>query len=172
MPSPPATPSPSAPSPAERVGAESEEIPTIAQFSPTGGNEAVKNVGMPSPPATPSPSAPSPAERVGAESEEIPTIAQFSPTGGNEAVVGISELVRAVGFEPTRLSAQEPKSCTSANSIMPAGMGPLHSSKPFYHKGCHSVNFRLGLEWTHPGSEPWRRRCGRQSASLCPGAGW
>ena len=85
----------------QRSESGTKEIPTVAQFSPTGGNEAVKNVGMPSPPATPSPSAPSPAERVGAESEEIPTVAQFSPTGGNGAVVGISELERVMGVEPT-----------------------------------------------------------------------
>ena len=30
------------------------------------------------------------------------------------------DVVRAVGFEPTRLAAQEPKSCTSANSAIPA----------------------------------------------------
>ena len=29
-------------------------------------------------------------------------------------------LVRVVGLEPTRLAAQEPKSCASANSAIPA----------------------------------------------------
>ena len=29
-------------------------------------------------------------------------------------------LVRVVGLEPTRLAAQEPKSCTSANSVISA----------------------------------------------------
>ena len=29
-------------------------------------------------------------------------------------------MVRVVGFEPTRLSAQEPKSCMSTISIIPA----------------------------------------------------
>ena len=29
-------------------------------------------------------------------------------------------MVRVVGVEPTRLAAQEPKSCTSANSAIPA----------------------------------------------------
>ena len=29
-------------------------------------------------------------------------------------------VVRVVGVEPTRLAAQEPKSCTSANSAIPA----------------------------------------------------
>ena len=46
-------------------------------------------------------SAASPAERVAVESEEIPTRAQFSPQGGNAAVVGISELERLMGVEPT-----------------------------------------------------------------------
>ncbi len=31
-----------------------------------------------------------------------------------------SGVVRVVGVEPTRLAAQEPKSCTSANSAIPA----------------------------------------------------
>jgi hypothetical protein len=31
-------------------------------------------------------------------------------------------LVRVVGVEPTRLAAQEPKSCASANSTIPANM--------------------------------------------------
>ena len=54
----------------------------------------------------PSQSAPSPAKRVGAESEEIPRPAQFSALrAGNGAVRGISELVRVVGLEPTRLTA-------------------------------------------------------------------
>ena len=33
-----------------------------------------------------------------------------------------SYLVRAWGLEPQRIAAQEPKSCMSANSIMPANM--------------------------------------------------
>lgn len=37
-------------------------------------------------------------------------------------------LVRVVGVEPTRLAAQEPKSCTSANSAIPAYMCPPQSS--------------------------------------------
>ena len=34
-------------------------------------------------------------------------------------------LVRVVGVEPTRISPQEPKSCTSANSVIPAYIGIL-----------------------------------------------
>ena len=40
----PAFPFPSAPSSAERVGAESKEIPTKAQVSPRGGNGAVVEI--------------------------------------------------------------------------------------------------------------------------------
>ena len=35
-------------------------------------------------------------------------------------VRGEPRVVRVVGLEPTRLLAQEPKSCTSANSATPA----------------------------------------------------
>lgn len=37
-------------------------------------------------------------------------------------------MVRAWGLEPQRITAQEPKSCMSANSIMPACFAVL-----FYH---------------------------------------
>ena len=47
-----------------------------------------------------------PAKRIAAGSEEIPRPAQFSAQrAGNGAVRGISELVRVVGLEPTRLTA-------------------------------------------------------------------
>ena len=46
-------------------------------------------------------SAENPAKRISAESEEIPITAQFSPRGGNGAVMGISELERLMGVEPT-----------------------------------------------------------------------
>ena len=35
-----------------------------------------------------------------------------------------------MGLEPTRLAAQEPKSCMSANSIMTAGSGEVTDSPP------------------------------------------
>ncbi len=34
-------------------------------------------------------------------------------------------MVRAWGFEPQRIAAQEPKSCMSANFIMPAYSGGI-----------------------------------------------
>lgn len=43
-------------------------------------------------------------------------------------------LVRAVGLEPTRIAPQEPKSCTSTNSAMPAEMVALTSYQPFPEK--------------------------------------
>ena len=39
-----------------------------------------------------------------------------------------SVLVRVMGVEPTRLAAQEPKSCTSANSVIPAYHSLLYAS--------------------------------------------
>lgn len=44
-------------------------------------------------------------------------------------------MVRVVGVEPTRLAAQEPKSCTSANSAIPAH-GPAPQEVP--ESGCQS----------------------------------
>lgn len=40
-------------------------------------------------------------------------------------------LVRVVGVEPTRLAAQEPKSCTSANSAIPAYMSDRTTCRYF-----------------------------------------
>ncbi len=97
------------PSPAKRVGPGSEEIPTLAQFPPQGGNERPRELlTCPSPKrqrqdvsnSHPTPG-PSPAERVGPGSEEIPMIAQFSPQGGNGAVMGISELAPPARLELT-----------------------------------------------------------------------
>ena len=64
----------------------------------------------------------SPAQRVRFGSEEILNRAQFSPQGGNGAVLGISELVRVVGLEPTSIAALEPKSSMFTNFIIPAYM--------------------------------------------------
>ena len=47
-------------------------------------------------------------------------------------------LVRVVGVEPTRLAAQEPKSCTSANSAIPACV--LSSYQPWGEK---SIRFSV-----------------------------
>lgn len=41
-----------------------------------------------------------------------------------------SFLVRVVGLEPTRLTAQEPKSCVSTNSTIPA-----YSVSPYFYSG-------------------------------------
>jgi hypothetical protein len=49
-------------------------------------------------------------------------------------IVGLS-MVRVTGLEPARLSAQDPKSCTSANSAIPATF-----AKKSYHKGAGNVN--------------------------------
>ena len=53
------------------------------------------------------------------------------------------DVVRAVGFEPTRLAAQEPKSCTSTNSAMPAEMAALTSYQPFPEKSNGPENMIL-----------------------------
>ena len=45
-------------------------------------------------------------------------------------------LVRVVGVEPTRLSAQEPKSCTSANSAIPAYMSGMKACRYFVSLPC------------------------------------
>ena len=45
---------------------------------------------------------------------------QFSPQGGNGTVFAPSDVVRVTGVEPARLTAREPKSRMSANSIIPA----------------------------------------------------
>ena len=45
------------------------------------------------------------------------------PVNNGEHIKGrLSLLVRVTGFEPARLAAQDPKSCTSANSAIPAYM--------------------------------------------------
>ena len=40
-------------------------------------------------------------------------------------------MVRVVGLEPTRLTAQEPKSCVSTNSTMPAYMSDRTTCRYF-----------------------------------------
>ncbi len=40
--------------------------------------------------------------------------------GGIQRVKLITTMVRATGLEPAHLTAQDPKSCVSANSTMPA----------------------------------------------------
>ena len=52
-------------------------------------------------------------------------------------------LVRAVGLEPTRIAPQEPKSCTSTNSAMPAEMTALTSYQPFPKKSNGPENMIL-----------------------------
>lgn len=46
-----------------------------------------------------------------------------------------SVLVRVKGVEPLRISSQEPKSCASANSAIPAYM-------IYYYAGAAAVNLR------------------------------
>ena len=55
----------------------------------------------------------------------------------------LSFLVRAVGLEPTRIAPQEPKSCTSTNSAMPAEMVALTSYQPFPEKSNGPENMIL-----------------------------
>ena len=49
-------------------------------------------------------------------------------------------MVRVVGVEPTRLSAQEPKSCTSANSAIPAYIETIITSDEGFVKRQSSCN--------------------------------
>ena len=50
-------------------------------------------------------------------------------------------LVRVVGLEPTRLAAQEPKSCTSANSAIPAYISGRKNCRYFLLFGTATVSY-------------------------------
>ena len=54
-------------------------------------------------------------------------------------------MVRAWGFEPQRISAQEPKSCMSASSIMPAySLFPFLQRRPFRMASSESSGASFG----------------------------
>ena len=64
---------------------------------------------------------------------------------GNGTVAGISELVRVVGVEPTRISSQEPKSCASANSAIPANISVRAACRCFVVLNFHMARNQVGV---------------------------